>query len=477
MRYRLEKDMTPVDPARAACRKVGSSRSIPIRGGTDGSRLTEQGVPTPNIFTGMAMIHGLLEWVSLQDMAAAVQVCLNLAQMEVPGNGKHHLLACSVAFILAPWLSQASACGRPDRLRLRRPHRGTADRVRCLRPAADLRHAFGRGVINFYGQLNPAYQGFNDGEETTSNLVDNGNWNPRVGFTIVEPADGITLRASPSKPASACAAAPSSRRITRRTPSTGSRASLRWFEVAGEGSLGTVSLGQGSMASDGTAGLDDSATFVAGATDSSDGFGSLPLPRQRRQADQCHGRAGQQYLNGALALPRPLRHAGGGRRDAVHLAGQERPRRGGQHHLLRCRHPLDGTVGDFAIRAAAGYQWLDNPDTPDTRRLAGSMTVVHEPTGLNSLGVSAGEQVGGASYVRGGGWAGATRCSTPWPGWRFRWTTIMARTSRRKVLAPKNYGIYAVRLSMPSVDLYGGVRKFTHSAKLPAPITRTLMVS
>lgn len=82
MRYWLEKDMTPVDMARDACRKAGIQPfSIPIRGGTDGSRLTEQGVPTPNIFTGMAMIHGPLEWVSLQDMAAAVEVCLHLAQM------------------------------------------------------------------------------------------------------------------------------------------------------------------------------------------------------------------------------------------------------------------------------------------------------------------------------------------------------------------------------------------------------------
>ena len=68
--------------ARAACRQAGIEPfSIPIRGGTDGSRLTEQGIPTPNIFTGMAMIHGPLEWVSLQDMAAAVQVCLCLAQI------------------------------------------------------------------------------------------------------------------------------------------------------------------------------------------------------------------------------------------------------------------------------------------------------------------------------------------------------------------------------------------------------------
>lgn len=80
MRYWLEKDMRPVALARRACERAGLEHfSVPIRGGTDGSRLTEKGVPTPNIFTGMAMIHGPLEWVSVQDMAAATRVCIELA--------------------------------------------------------------------------------------------------------------------------------------------------------------------------------------------------------------------------------------------------------------------------------------------------------------------------------------------------------------------------------------------------------------
>ena len=79
MRYWLEKDMTPVDLARDAYRKLGLDPvSVPIRGGTDGSRLTEFGVPTPNLFTGMQNIHGPLEWVSAQDMSKAVEVCLGI---------------------------------------------------------------------------------------------------------------------------------------------------------------------------------------------------------------------------------------------------------------------------------------------------------------------------------------------------------------------------------------------------------------
>lgn len=79
MRYWLEKDMTPVDLARAAIRKLGIEPvSVSIRGGTDGSRLTEMGVPTPNLFTGMQNIHGPLEFVSVQDMAKAAEFCLTL---------------------------------------------------------------------------------------------------------------------------------------------------------------------------------------------------------------------------------------------------------------------------------------------------------------------------------------------------------------------------------------------------------------
>lgn len=77
MRYWLEKDMTPVDFARDAARSLGiEPESVPIRGGTDGSRLTEMGVPCPNLFTGMQNIHGPLEWVSVQDMAVATDLML-----------------------------------------------------------------------------------------------------------------------------------------------------------------------------------------------------------------------------------------------------------------------------------------------------------------------------------------------------------------------------------------------------------------
>jgi len=82
MRYWLENDMKPVELAREACRAVGVEPfTNVIRGGTDGSRLTELGVPEPNIFTGMQEIHGPLEWISLQDMQTAARVCVKLLEL------------------------------------------------------------------------------------------------------------------------------------------------------------------------------------------------------------------------------------------------------------------------------------------------------------------------------------------------------------------------------------------------------------
>ena len=82
MRYWLEDDMRPVEIARTAVESLGIPVvSSPIRGGTDGSRLTEMGLPTPNLFTGMQNFHSPTEWVSVEDMEMAAQTCLKIAQL------------------------------------------------------------------------------------------------------------------------------------------------------------------------------------------------------------------------------------------------------------------------------------------------------------------------------------------------------------------------------------------------------------
>lgn len=53
----------------------------PIRGGTDGSRLSFMGLPCPNLFTGMQAIHSKKEWIGVKDMKKAVEVLVNLVQV------------------------------------------------------------------------------------------------------------------------------------------------------------------------------------------------------------------------------------------------------------------------------------------------------------------------------------------------------------------------------------------------------------
>lgn len=82
MRYWLEQDMRPVGFAQEAIRRAGlTPKSSAIRGGTDGSNLTQRGLPAPNIFCGMHEVHSPREWVSLQDMTKAVETLVHLAQV------------------------------------------------------------------------------------------------------------------------------------------------------------------------------------------------------------------------------------------------------------------------------------------------------------------------------------------------------------------------------------------------------------
>jgi tripeptide aminopeptidase len=82
MREILDRHPEVVERARDAIRRAGlQPRSKPIRGGTDGSRLSFMGLPTPNLFAGEHNFHSRLEWVSVQDMEKAVEVIVNICRL------------------------------------------------------------------------------------------------------------------------------------------------------------------------------------------------------------------------------------------------------------------------------------------------------------------------------------------------------------------------------------------------------------
>lgn len=82
MREHIEPVMYIVDMAKQAMEAVGvAPKQRAIRGGTDGARLTYQGLPTPNLFTGGHNFHGKLEYIPIPSMLKAVEVILKVVEL------------------------------------------------------------------------------------------------------------------------------------------------------------------------------------------------------------------------------------------------------------------------------------------------------------------------------------------------------------------------------------------------------------
>ena len=316
------------------------------------------------------------------------------------------------------------------------------------------------GELTFYGQFNPVYQSFDDGANTTSGLVDNGNWNSRLGVRYSQPIGEATMRLRFETGLGFRNSASVSQ---VRTPEAWrfNRNFLRWFEAAFDTDFGTFSFGQGSLASDGVAGMDESFTFVAGATDSSDGFGAF----QFRDSDGNLTGVSVGSVNSAINGSRRFR----ARYDTPSLSGFVFSTSYGVN-VLNENDDADyydvamrwnGEVGDVTIQTAVAYGWEDEPIAADRERLSGSATFLHTPTGLN-LNISAGSLKDGPEYawVR-AGWrkdflaVGTTSLSVDYYlGEDFR--TVGSETN--------NYGFYAVQsFDDLSLDIYTGIRRFNFS--------------
>lgn len=82
MKKKLDESPKVLELLYEAARNAGAEPySKPIRGGTDGARLTEMGIPTPNVFAGMHNFHGRYEWASASEMVLAVDTTLELVRL------------------------------------------------------------------------------------------------------------------------------------------------------------------------------------------------------------------------------------------------------------------------------------------------------------------------------------------------------------------------------------------------------------
>ena len=83
MKQVIEKDMTPIHIAKAVMESLDIQPVIePIRGGTDGSKISFMGIPTPNLFAGGENMHGRFEYVSLETMECAVDTIIGIVSYQ-----------------------------------------------------------------------------------------------------------------------------------------------------------------------------------------------------------------------------------------------------------------------------------------------------------------------------------------------------------------------------------------------------------
>ncbi len=86
MREKILPHMYLIDTAKAAMKAVGVEPIVkPIRGGTDGARLTEMGLPCPNICTGGENFHGCLEYIPVESLEKTHEIILKIVELTYKG--------------------------------------------------------------------------------------------------------------------------------------------------------------------------------------------------------------------------------------------------------------------------------------------------------------------------------------------------------------------------------------------------------
>jgi tripeptide aminopeptidase len=81
MKEKIEPHMHLIENAKAAMKAVDVLPiEVPIRGGTDGSRLSYMGLPCPNICTGGHNFHGKFEYITVQSMEKTVEILLEIVK-------------------------------------------------------------------------------------------------------------------------------------------------------------------------------------------------------------------------------------------------------------------------------------------------------------------------------------------------------------------------------------------------------------
>ncbi|MTH77020.1 porin [Paracoccus aestuariivivens] len=237
-------------------------------------------------------------------------------------------------------------------------------------------------TATFYGQVNLTYQRVDDGEESFDDFVDNGNSVSRLGFWVDVPMGENQLRLN-FETGLGFKTTSDTNQIDDPDWVDWQRTDLRKFEAVYIAGFGSFWFGQGSMATDGVAEIDNSGTSLAGYVNLPDMAGGYEF----RDGELLSG----------IAIGDVFKDFDGGRRFRLRY---DTPKFNGFMFSAAYGEEIlaeddDANYYDVALRygyendtfkadAGLGYAWKDADDDGDTEQLIASTSVVHRPTGLNA---------------------------------------------------------------------------------------------
>lgn len=259
-------------------------------------------------------------------------------------------------------------------------------------------------TTTFYGQVNLTFQGVDDGVDTYQNFVDNSNSVSRLGFWIDGTLFGNRARFN-FETALGIENTSETNQVDDPPWIDWQRTDIRKLEVVYSGDFGAVWAGQGSMATDSAAEVDNSGTNVVGYSALSDTAGDFYFRDGTALSKVTIGNVFKNFDGSRLFR---LRY------DTPEFSGFYASAAVGKNVLAEGN---DASYYDTAVRyayksdafefnAAIGYSWEDN-EGDYTEQVMGSASGTHKPSGMN-VTVAAGNQTTGEGqyvYVK-VGWSG-----------------------------------------------------------------------
>ena len=251
-------------------------------------------------------------------------------------------------------------------------------------------------AVDFYGLLNPGVLSVDDGVETTTAFGNNSHAGSRIGVKVTNEVRGGSL-------------------LFNFETGLGFRGlagvdqdaepdfwdwepkNIRKFEFIYSSDWGKVYLGQGSMATDGTATVDQSGTDGVGYVAVADMAGSFLFRNGGGDLTGISVGDGFQTLDSGRRFR--LRY------DTPSFSGLTLAASYGERVTVdddRTYYDLaayyDHTLGELDVRAGLGLGFIDDPDGPNREDLSGSVSMLHSPTGLSLTLAGGAQQKGDASY-------------------------------------------------------------------------------